>query len=666
MVLINGLKYACERCIRGHRVTTCNHTDQPLMMIKPKGRPSTTCAHCKELRRNKNTHASGVCTCGREEKRRLLKQAKDGTRSKTKDDKCKCSDSELCVCHKNRQNKTSLKRKNDDNGIIEPDFTEGSSYGSDFLEMKSKQENNNEQNRSPVINNASNNNDGINGDDSFAPLKSSLYMQDVMHLGLDPVQNMKPITPFTRTQVGEVSIPLNEYISAAVDNSVQSATPLLNLYDRILLQDANGGNKEKMSFFTDTSKTELNYNDLKKRQQRISSEHNTIQDHNDLNINYMASSNYLHSNSSRELANSDVPSVASDPMPKKLNSSDSISSLLNSSNVDKSNSHFYQDMLHCSLNQKKRFSQSPSLYSMDYTSSNGLSSNNSRPADTISNIPNPSGYSGNNTQFSSIALDNSVKQPAVNTLSLTPSFLDLPDGNYEVPYHQSFSIHGSKSNSTDRFRQQVPYAEQKAQSRQRSISIHKNHRYSQCPMDGPIPLTESPVDSSTTVNNVDPGELSAFETSNNMLSFNPPFYVSNSTDMGGQKTGSDTTILMMGNGSSNSVVNGNSSNYRATIGLGATMDGAATSYTITSSDEDISQFIADQGGSSKTQSNFPTSGWKRNVVGPSAASAIEDNGQQKDNIEAAKKSPLDIRSKNSLLAFNDDEYVDLESLIGNL
>ena len=63
MVLINGVKYACERCIRGHRVTTCNHTDQPLMMIKPKGRPSTTCNHCKELRKNKNANPSGMCTC---------------------------------------------------------------------------------------------------------------------------------------------------------------------------------------------------------------------------------------------------------------------------------------------------------------------------------------------------------------------------------------------------------------------------------------------------------------------------------------------------------------------------------------------------------------------------------------------------------------------------
>lgn len=63
MVLINGVKYACERCIRGHRVTTCTHTDQPLMMIKPKGRPSTQCPHCKEQRRVRNSHVN--CNCSK-------------------------------------------------------------------------------------------------------------------------------------------------------------------------------------------------------------------------------------------------------------------------------------------------------------------------------------------------------------------------------------------------------------------------------------------------------------------------------------------------------------------------------------------------------------------------------------------------------------------------
>lgn len=83
MVLINGVKYACERCIRGHRVTTCNHSDQPLMMIKPKGRPSTTCDYCKFLRKNKKTIPDeSRCTCGRLEKKRLQKEAEEEARRK--------------------------------------------------------------------------------------------------------------------------------------------------------------------------------------------------------------------------------------------------------------------------------------------------------------------------------------------------------------------------------------------------------------------------------------------------------------------------------------------------------------------------------------------------------------------------------------------------------
>ncbi|SCU80379.1 LAME_0B02850g1_1 [Lachancea meyersii CBS 8951] len=105
MVLVNGIKYACERCIRGHRVTTCNHTDQPLMMIKPKGRPSTTCSHCKELRKNKNANPTGSCTCGRQEKKRLAQKAKEEARAsgRGKEDSCSCLDGDKCSCHRTRK-----------------------------------------------------------------------------------------------------------------------------------------------------------------------------------------------------------------------------------------------------------------------------------------------------------------------------------------------------------------------------------------------------------------------------------------------------------------------------------------------------------------------------------------------------------------------------------
>lgn len=121
MVLINGVKYACERCIRGHRVTTCTHTDQPLMMIKPKGRPSTTCDHCKEIRKNKNANPSGICTCGRLEKKRLAQKTKEEARAKAKEEKklheCRCGNDEPCKCHSNRRSRTSHTRKLKNNNV---------------------------------------------------------------------------------------------------------------------------------------------------------------------------------------------------------------------------------------------------------------------------------------------------------------------------------------------------------------------------------------------------------------------------------------------------------------------------------------------------------------------------------------------------------------------
>lgn len=61
-MLIDGQKWACEACIRGHRVTSCKHhgidtkrtssetkltvIDRPLIRIKRKGRPFATCTIC--------------------------------------------------------------------------------------------------------------------------------------------------------------------------------------------------------------------------------------------------------------------------------------------------------------------------------------------------------------------------------------------------------------------------------------------------------------------------------------------------------------------------------------------------------------------------------------------------------------------------------------------
>ncbi|KAL4806227.1 copper fist DNA binding domain-containing protein [Aspergillus unguis] len=45
-MLIDGEKWACEACVRGHRVSSCKHHDRPLTHINRKGRPFSTCPTC--------------------------------------------------------------------------------------------------------------------------------------------------------------------------------------------------------------------------------------------------------------------------------------------------------------------------------------------------------------------------------------------------------------------------------------------------------------------------------------------------------------------------------------------------------------------------------------------------------------------------------------------
>ncbi|KAE8356041.1 copper fist DNA binding domain-containing protein [Aspergillus coremiiformis] len=47
-MLVDGVKWACGPCVRGHRVSTCEHHDRPLIRIKRKGRPFSTCHICKK------------------------------------------------------------------------------------------------------------------------------------------------------------------------------------------------------------------------------------------------------------------------------------------------------------------------------------------------------------------------------------------------------------------------------------------------------------------------------------------------------------------------------------------------------------------------------------------------------------------------------------------
>lgn len=45
MILIENEKYACVQCIRGHRSTTCQHLDRPLVQVRSRGRPVSGPAH---------------------------------------------------------------------------------------------------------------------------------------------------------------------------------------------------------------------------------------------------------------------------------------------------------------------------------------------------------------------------------------------------------------------------------------------------------------------------------------------------------------------------------------------------------------------------------------------------------------------------------------------
>ncbi|KAA1468422.1 hypothetical protein DENSPDRAFT_464247 [Dentipellis sp. KUC8613] len=81
MVYVNSQKFACESCIKGHRSSSCAHTDRPLFEIKKKGRPVSQCDHCRELRRQKRVHSKCTCTESKSAKDRPFEKA-IGTKQK--------------------------------------------------------------------------------------------------------------------------------------------------------------------------------------------------------------------------------------------------------------------------------------------------------------------------------------------------------------------------------------------------------------------------------------------------------------------------------------------------------------------------------------------------------------------------------------------------------
>ncbi|CAA90469.1 Metal-binding regulatory protein cuf1 [Schizosaccharomyces pombe] len=66
MVVINNVKMACMKCIRGHRSSTCKHNDRELFPIRPKGRPISQCEKCRIARITRHLHVK--CTCNSRKK----------------------------------------------------------------------------------------------------------------------------------------------------------------------------------------------------------------------------------------------------------------------------------------------------------------------------------------------------------------------------------------------------------------------------------------------------------------------------------------------------------------------------------------------------------------------------------------------------------------------
>lgn len=91
MPIIDGEKYACNSCIKGHRVSGCTHLDRELHHINPKGRPVKQCEHCRGARKSKSHHAK--CDCGEKRDRRKDKGDAGGNGNR-----CQCHSGAPCLC----------------------------------------------------------------------------------------------------------------------------------------------------------------------------------------------------------------------------------------------------------------------------------------------------------------------------------------------------------------------------------------------------------------------------------------------------------------------------------------------------------------------------------------------------------------------------------------
>ncbi|KAI9251998.1 hypothetical protein EDC94DRAFT_621364 [Helicostylum pulchrum] len=92
---INGLKYACSTCIKGHRSSHCSHVDRPLFEIRKKGRPVTQCTFCRDLRKTKQVHIKCACS---DKKVNAAAAEKPILIYRNSEDKCKDKHGQQCTC----------------------------------------------------------------------------------------------------------------------------------------------------------------------------------------------------------------------------------------------------------------------------------------------------------------------------------------------------------------------------------------------------------------------------------------------------------------------------------------------------------------------------------------------------------------------------------------
>ncbi|PTB44294.1 hypothetical protein M441DRAFT_132276 [Trichoderma asperellum CBS 433.97] len=91
-MLIDGEKYACEACVRGHRVSNCQHANRPLQHINKKGRPVSQCAHCRSMRKSRSAHIK--CDCGEKTSKCIHLQPPAEGHVET----CCCNHGGRCTC----------------------------------------------------------------------------------------------------------------------------------------------------------------------------------------------------------------------------------------------------------------------------------------------------------------------------------------------------------------------------------------------------------------------------------------------------------------------------------------------------------------------------------------------------------------------------------------